>query len=231
MIQFVLMDIEGTTTSVSFVFDVLFPYFRKNIQSIVARAGEPEIAAILKQVQDLALVETGESLDQTGAIAKLHQWSVADRKVAPLKAMQGFLWEEGYKKGDFRGHIYPDVLPKLKAWREAGIQLGIYSSGSVKAQKLLFGYSEYGDLTGCFDYFFDLKVGQKRAVESYQAIAQAVNLPPAAMLFLSDVGAELDAAAQVGFQTIQLVRPGTTGVPNHLQKPDFATIDLGAFPP
>ncbi|MEB3225806.1 MAG: acireductone synthase [Synechococcus sp.] len=224
MIQFVLMDIEGTTTSVSFVFDVLFPYFRENIQIIADRAQEPEIAAILQQVQDLVHQETGESLDQTGAIAKLHQWSVEDRKVAPLKAMQGFLWEEGYKKGDFRGHVYPDVLPKLKQWQTQGIQLGIYSSGSVKAQKLLFGYSEYGDLTGYFNYFFDLKVGQKREVQSYQAIAQTIDLPPAHILFLSDIPAELDAAAQAGYQTIQLVRPGTTASPHHQQVPDFSTL-------
>ncbi|BAW96120.1 2,3-diketo-5-methylthio-1-phosphopentane phosphatase [[Synechococcus] sp. NIES-970] len=226
MIQLVLMDIEGTTTSVSFVFDVLFPYFRENIQSIVARAAEPEIATILKQVQDLTSAETGESLDQAGAIAQLHQWSVEDRKVAPLKAMQGFLWEEGYKKGDFRGHIYPDVLPKLKQWRTQGIQLGIYSSGSVKAQKLLFGYSDYGDLTGYFDYFFDLKVGQKRDVKSYQAIAQTANIPPTNILFLSDVPAELDAATQAGYQTIHLVRPGTAPAPNYRQESDFSTIEI-----
>lgn len=226
MIQFILMDIEGTTTSVSFVFDVLFPYFRENIQTITDRAKEPEIAAILKQVQDLAQAETGEILDQTGAIAKLHQWSVEDRKVPPLKAMQGFLWEEGYKKGDFRGHIYPDVLPKLKQWRDQGIQLGIYSSGSVKAQKLLFGYSEYGDLTGYFDYFFDLKVGHKREVESYKAIAQTINISPAHILFLSDVPAELDAATQAGYQTIQLVRPGTSGSLTHPQVADFSSIRL-----
>ena len=102
MIQFILMDIEGTTTSVSFVFDVLFPYFRENIQTIADRAKELEIAAILKQVQDLAHQETRENLDQAGVIAKLHQWSVEDRKVPPLKAMQGFLWEEGYTKGDLK---------------------------------------------------------------------------------------------------------------------------------
>ncbi|QCS49173.1 acireductone synthase [Picosynechococcus sp. PCC 11901] len=224
MIQFVLMDIEGTTTSVSFVFDVLFPYFRDNIQSIASRAEEPEIAAILKQVQDLILAKTGISLDQTGAIATLHQWSVEDRKVPPLKAMQGFLWEEGYKNGDFRGHVYPDVLPKLKEWQKEGIQLGIYSSGSVKAQKLLFGYSDYGDLTGYFNYFFDLKVGQKRDVQSYQAIAQTVQLPPEAILFLSDVPAELDAAIQAGYQAWQLVRPGTTASPTHQQVTDFGAI-------
>jgi enolase-phosphatase E1 len=224
MIQLVLMDIEGTTTAVSFVFDVLFPYFRENIQSIAARAEEPEIAAILQQVQDLALAETGESLDQAGAIAQLHQWSVEDRKVAPLKAMQGFLWEEGYKKGDFRGHVYPDVLPKLQQWQAQGLKLGIYSSGSVKAQKLLFGYSDYGDLTGYFDYFFDLKVGGKREVQSYQAIAQITNITPSEILFLSDIPAELAAAAQAGYQAIQLVRPGTTPSADYSQCSDFSAL-------
>lgn len=229
MIRLILTDIEGTTTSVSFVFDVLFPYFRNNIHLLKDRIQEPEIAAILQQIKELVFSETQTNLDDRGAIAQLHQWSVEDRKVAPLKAIQGILWEEGYKKGDFQGHIYPDVPPNLEKWRSQNIQLGVYSSGSEYAQKLLFGYSQFGDLTPYFDWYFDLKIGQKRDPESYRNIAKNTGISPAEILFLSDIEAELDAAKAAGFQVIQLVRDGTVSSEVHPKVVNFDEINLVNF--
>lgn len=229
MIRLIIVDIEGTTTSVSFVFDVLFPYFREQIHRVTERVNDPAIAAILEQVKALVLSETQTVIDDQGAIAQLHQWSVEDRKVAPLKAMQGILWEEGYQNGDFKGHIYPDVPSSFQQWQQQGIKLGVYSSGSVSAQKLLFGYSEYGDLTHYFDWYFDLQVGSKKEIASYQAIAQQTGFSLAEILFLSDMEAELDAAQAAGFNVIQLVRAGTTPSPKHSHAATFDQIQLNNF--
>ncbi len=229
MIRLIVVDIEGTTTSVSFVFDVLFPYFRENISLLKTRLSEPEIAAIVQQVKDIVKSETRTELSDQEAIAQLHQWSVEDRKIAPLKAAQGILWEEGFKKEDFQGHIYEDVPRNLKKWQQQGIQLGVYSSGSAHAQKLLFGYSQFGDLTPYFNWNFDLKIGSKKEAASYQAIAQQTGFAPAEILFLSDVKAELDAAQAADLQTIQLVRPGTSPTEGHPQVNNFDEINLETF--
>jgi enolase-phosphatase E1 len=226
MMRLILTDIEGTTTSVSFVFDVLFPYFRERVQLLGDRLNDPAIAPILQEVKEIVQAENGLTLDAQGAIAQLHQWSVEDRKIAPLKALQGLLWEEGYKQGDFQGHIYADVPPNLEKWSQQGLQLGVYSSGSEYAQKLLFGYSEYGDLTRYFSWYFDLKVGQKRSPTSYQEIAKLTAIAPAEILFLSDIEAELDAAQEAGLQTIQLVREGTTASTKHQTVLSFDEISV-----
>lgn len=223
-IQCIITDIEGTTTSVSFVFDVLFPYFRENLPRIRDRVTESEIAKILEQVQQIVLDETGEEIEREGAIAQLHQWSVEDRKIAPLKSLQGLLWEEGYKSGAFQSHLYEDVLPNLQQWQQQGIKLGVYSSGSEYAQKLLFGYTTHGDLTPYFDWFFDLKIGSKKVAESYQKIVEAVDFPASDILFLSDVEAELDAAQESGLATIQLVRSGTVASQKHRTVTSFDEI-------
>lgn len=225
-IQCIITDIEGTTTSISFVVDVLFPYFRENLPLIRDRVTEPEIAQILEQVQQIVLEEKGEKIDREGAIAQLHQWSVDDRKVAPLKSLQGLLWEEGYKTGAFQGHLYEDVLSNLQKWQQLGIKLGVYSSGSEYAQKLLFGHTIHGDLTAYFDWFFDLKIGSKKAAKSYQEIVNAVSLPASDILFLSDVEAELDAAMESGLVTIQLVRSGTVASQKHHTAVSFDEVTL-----
>lgn len=131
-----------------------------------------------------------------------------DRKSTGLKALQGLIWDAGYRSGALRGHLFPDVPVALEAWREAGIRLRVFSSGSVHAQKLLFGHTEYGDLTGLFEGFHDTTTGPKQEAASYQAIAGAFGLPPEAILFLSDVRGELDAAAAAGLRTGLVVRPG-----------------------
>lgn len=210
-VQFILTDIEGTTSSISFVADELFPYFREHIRELLKMKNHPAVAEAFAETVSLAEAEDGLMLSTDEDILKtLHRWSVDDRKITPLKTLQGILWEIGYKNGSLKGHVYPDVAPKLAQWKASGIQLGVFSSGSVAAQKLIFGYSVAGDLTPYFSAYFDTKTGGKRETRTYEIIASQLEVPAAEILFLSDVKEELEAAREAGFQTIQLVRPGTT---------------------
>lgn len=204
----VLTDIEGTTSPISFVHSVLFPYARACLPALVA-AGGPEVEA--------ALAEVGRRAPGQDPLAALLGWMDQDAKEAPLKELQGIAWREGYRAGELQGEVYPDVAPCLRAWHAAGIRLMVYSSGSVEAQRLIFGHSTAGDLAGLFTGFFDTRTGPKREVASYRAITAEVGLPPGAVLFLSDVGAELDAAAEAGMRTCQLVRAedGSQAAPGH----------------
>jgi enolase-phosphatase E1 len=219
----VLTDIEGTTTSLAFVHEVLFPYARRNLGDFVrAHAADPPVRRLLDDVA----AEAGETLDDEAAIARLLEWSDADRKVTPLKVLQGWIWEAGYAEGAYRGHVYPDAVAGMKAWKEAGLGLYVYSSGSVHAQELLFAHTDFGDLRDLFDGHFDTRVGPKREAESYRAVAKAIGLPPADVLFLSDIRAELDAAKEAGMATCQLVRPGTEPCDGHPHAADFDGIQL-----
>lgn len=210
-VQFILTDIEGTTSSISFVADELFPYFREHIRELLEMKDHPAVAEAFAETVSLAETEDGLMLSTDEDILKtLYRWSMEDRKITPLKTLQGILWEIGYKNGSLKGHVYSDVAPKLGHWKASGIQLGVFSSGSVAAQKLIFGYSVAGDLTPYFSAYFDTKTGGKREMETYKVIASQLNIPAAEILFLSDVKEELKAADEAGFQTIQLVRPGTT---------------------
>jgi enolase-phosphatase E1 len=208
---FILTDIEGTTTSVSFVYDVLFPYFRENIQKVRTMFHLPEVQAIFQETIRLAqetenkIISTEEEVIET-----LIRWSNEDKKITPLKDLQGILWKEAYESGIIKGHVYEDVAHALKAWKDAGLQLGVFSSGSITAQKLIFGYSVSGDLTPYFSAYFDTTTGGKREEETYIKISQKLNKQPSEILFLSDIVEELEAAQKAGLQTIQLVRPGTT---------------------
>lgn len=205
MIEAIVTDIEGTTSSLSFVKDELFLYARRKLADFVrARRADPEIVRILEE----SAHQAGEELDEDGAIARLIQWSDEDRKYTPLKALQGLIWEAGYREGALRGHIYEDVARKLRVWHEAGLRLYVYSSGSVHAQKLLFRHTAYGDLTPLFSGYFDTRTGAKQETESYHRIAGAIDLPPESILFLSDILAELDAARAAGLATCWLTREG-----------------------
>lgn len=222
MIQAIVTDIEGTTSSLSFVKDVLFPYAREHLAAFVAAHGrEPAVRALL----DAANREAGGGLDDAGIVAQLERWIDADRKITPLKALQGLIWEAGYRNGDFKGHIYPDAAAALRAWHARGIRLYVYSSGSVYAQKLLFGHSEAGDLTPLFSGYYDTRIGAKREAESYRAIVADIGLPAGEILFLSDIVEELDAAQAAGMRTLQLVRDGDPDPrARHRQVRDFAAI-------
>ncbi|MES2588658.1 MAG: acireductone synthase [Bacteroidota bacterium] len=225
-IKFILTDIEGTTTSISFVTDILFPYFRKNIAKLKDMTENPEVFQAFEETIDLAKEIEGKELKQTDEIIEtLLKWSLKDKKITPLKTLQGILWEDAYKSGEVKGHIYEDVPQAFKTWKENGIDLGIFSSGSVPAQKLLFTYSDFGDLSPNFTAYFDTKTGGKRETETYTKISQNLNISPENILFLSDIVEELEAAKSAGFQTIQLVREGNTASwENHVSS--FSEIEV-----
>ncbi len=212
----VVTDIEGTTTRIAFVHDVLFPYAKARLaEFLAARGDDSDVAACVAEVTRLV---PGEPPLQT-----LLGWMEVDAKVTPLKTLQGLIWAEGYARGDLRSEVFPDVLPALRAWRGSGVRLYVYSSGSEAAQKQLFTYLPEGDVTVLFSGFFDTTIGAKRESGSYRTIATAIGLPAGDLLFLSDVGAELDAAAASGWRTCQLVRPedGTKPAAGHAQARDF----------
>ena len=209
-VRFILTDIEGTTTAISFVADELFPYFRKNIGDLLQLKDLSVVKEAFDETVSLAHSADGISLSSDEEIIEtLRRWSIEDRKITPLKTLQGILWEKGYLDGTLKGHLYDDVAPKLKAWHAAGIGLGVFSSGSMAAQKLLFGNSVAGDLTPLFSHFFDTTAGGTREITTYRTISSKLLIPAENILFLSDIREELEAAKEAGYQTIQLLRPGT----------------------
>jgi enolase-phosphatase E1 len=209
-IRYILTDIEGTTTSVKFVYDVLFPYFREHIGELRQMTNQPEVQLAFKQTVELSANLENKKLSSVDDIINtLYRWSAEDRKITPLKTVQGILWKKGYESGEILGHVYTDVKPALEKWKSDGLQMGVFSSGSIAAQKLIFGYSEAGDLTPFFSHYFDTTTGGKREAETYPKIAGELGLKTDEILFLSDIVEELEAAAASGMQTVQLVRPGT----------------------
>ncbi len=206
MIKAIVTDIEGTTSSLSFVKDVLFPYARANLADYVRHhKDEPQVNTLLEDTGK----EAGAELNLEQSIDQLIQWLDEDKKVTPLKSLQGLIWEAGYRKGAFKGHVYPDAADNLKAWKAKGLDLYIYSSGSVHAQKLLFANTDYGDLTPLFSGYFDTHIGGKKERESYDKIAGQLGIPADQILFLSDIKEELDAAKAAGFATLWLTRDST----------------------
>ena len=225
MIKAILTDIEGTTSSLSFVKDVLFPYARKHLGDYLRiHAANPEVQEQLSAVAQ----EVGQALSLEEAIRQLEQWIDEDRKITALKSLQGIVWEAGYRNGDFTGHMYEDAVRNLRAWHAKGTRLYVYSSGAVYAQKLLFGFSDYGDLTALFSGYFDTHIGHKREVSSYEAIASEIGERAGDILFLSDIREELDAAHSAGMQTRWLVRDAASIDPAaaHPQVRDFDAISL-----
>ncbi|HJR13834.1 MAG TPA: acireductone synthase [Rhodanobacteraceae bacterium] len=204
-VQAVLTDIEGTTSSIAFVKDVLFPYAREHLPRFVeVHRNDPEVVRWLDATAREAGIDDPRS---RRVLDTLLRWMDEDRKATPLKALQGMIWKAGYEAGDYRAHVYPEVPAALRAWKAQGLKLYVYSSGSVAAQKLFFGHTTAGDLAPLFDGWFDTEVGGKRERGSYLRIADAIGLAPPAAVFISDIGAELDAARGMGMQTIQLCRP------------------------
>lgn len=221
-IKAILTDIEGTTSAVSFVFDVLFPYAARHLPGFVSEhAAEPAVAEQVEAVRR----ESGEpeaSVERVVAI--LLEWIAEDRKATPLKALQGMVWEQGYRAGQLKGHVYPDAVEALRLWHAEGYRLYVYSSGSIQAQKLIFGCSEAGDLSPLFSGYFDTTSGPKREAGSYRRIVEAIGLPAEEVLFLSDVVQELDAAREAGLPTIGLAREGGE-LAGHPTVTSFAVID------
>ena len=224
MIRAIVTDIEGTTSSLSFVKEVLFPYARSHLAHFARHhSGDPEVHQLLSDVSKQA----GLGMDLEQIIAQLLEWMDQDKKVTPLKALQGLIWEEGYRQAAFTGHIYEDAVRNLKSWKAGGLHIYVYSSGSVHAQKLLFSHTEYGDMTPCFSGYFDTRIGWKRDADSYRHIVRQVQFPPEDMLFLSDIKEELDAAKLAGFHTIWLVRGDRPDpLAEHVQVQDFDQIKI-----
>ncbi|MBB3047692.1 enolase-phosphatase E1 [Litorivivens lipolytica] len=209
-VRVVLTDIEGTTSSISFVHDVLFPYAAERLPAYIRKhASEPEVQAQLEAVNREAKLDN-PTLDRQ--IDQLLEWIKHDVKATPLKALQGYIWEAGYRGGDYQAHVYDDVAPKLQAWKAQGLKLYVYSSGSVLAQKLFFEFSDAGNLLPLFEGHFDTTVGGKREASSYRAISSEIGVSPDQILFLSDVKEELEAARETGLQVCLLERPGNAPV-------------------
>ncbi len=224
MIRAILTDIEGTTSSLSFVKDVLFPYARQQMDDFLRLHGAD--APVAEQIAAVRAI-AGEELALEDVVGQLRQWIDEDRKVTPLKALQGMIWREGYRNGAFTGHVYPDVAQRLRAWHAAAVRLYVFSSGSVQAQQLLFAHSDDGDLTPLFSGYFDTTSGNKRDPAAYQTIAAAIDLPARDILFLSDIVEELDAARATGMQTCMLLRDGAAGnAVGHTRARDFHDITL-----
>ncbi len=205
MIKAIVSDIEGTIGSISFVREVLFPYAAWHLPAYIREnRTDPRVREQLNAVAE----QTGiAGTDPEGLIQQLLDWIESDTKATPLKALQGMVWEYGYKAGDYKAHIYQDAIQNLTEWHAQKIGLYIFSSGSVQAQELFFQYSCYGDLRPLFSDCFDTTTGPKVASESYRAIAAKIGLPTDELLFLSDTEAELDAAKEAGLNTTWLIRP------------------------
>jgi enolase-phosphatase E1 len=211
-VRAVLTDIEGTTSSISFVKDVLFPYARRALPGFVREHGaEPEVRRWL----DAVATEQGGMCSDDMIVEVLQGWIDQDRKHTALKALQGMVWSAGYRNADFTAHMYPDAADALREWHAAGLPIHVYSSGSVPAQKLFFGHSDAGDLTSIVSNWFDTEVGGKREADSYRRIAEATGADAGAILFLSDVVEELDAARDAGLQTVLVDRLQDYPQPRH----------------
>jgi enolase-phosphatase E1 len=216
-----LLDVEGTTTPISFVVDVLFPYARRHLRRhLNEHAASAEHSALIDRLRDeyhvdalsgdaaQAWVDTPMDARLASAAAYCAWLMDRDRKSSALKELQGRIWEEGYTQGEIVGEVFADVPAALARWRAEQKEVGIFSSGSVRAQQLLFRHSSSGDLSGYLRWHFDTAMGSKKEAESYRRIATAMALPPASILFVSDVTEELDAARTAGMQTRLSIRPG-----------------------
>ena len=226
MVRAILLDIEGTTTPISFVHDVLFPYSRKHLTSYLKEhAGSPELVDDLKSLNVEFSNDDREGLNPPPPIEDYVFWLIDhDRKSPALKSLQGKIWKQGYSDGSLRAPVFKDVRPAMERWTAAGKTVNIFSSGSVLAQKLLFANTDHGNLTQFISNYFDTRVGRKTEKESYQRIAASLSLDPREILFLSDITAELDAAASVEMKTSLCLRPGNYEQPLNHGHPTIETF-------
>jgi enolase-phosphatase E1 len=236
-LEVVLLDIEGTTTPISFVYEVLFPYARADLPHFVrAHLDDPHLTVPLRRLHDdwLEDVRRGDSPPRwdeenpdrlAASMTAYALWLMdRDRKAPGLKALQGHIWARAYEDGIVRGEVFPDVPPAFERWHAEGILIAIYSSGSVLAQQMLFRTAPAGDLTRLIDGFFDTSVGPKISAESYRQIAAALRHPTSQILFVSDTPAELDAAREAGCAVLKCVRADETGEPEGVTIHSFDEI-------
>jgi enolase-phosphatase E1 len=204
-IRGILLDIEGTTTPIAFVHEVLFSYARQHVRDYLTKHFDDEDVRA-----DIRLLHAEDAFadDLDSVVAHVNRLIDLDRKSTGLKSLQGKIWSEGYSDGTLRAQVYADVAPAFARWRVAGLDVSIFSSGSVLAQQLLFAHTEAGDLTPFISHYFDTGVGKKGDPESYRRIAEQIGLPPSEILFVSDVVTELAAAREAGMETALSIRPG-----------------------
>ena len=234
----ILLDVEGTTTPIDFVYEVLFPYAREHVKGFLERHLSSEevrtdIAALCEEraadfsrgLDPPAVLERPRESRLESIAAYVHWLMDQDRKSTPLKSLQGKIWEEGYRSGHLRSRIFPDVPPAFERWRGQNKDICIYSSGSRLAQKLLFAHTEAGDLTGSIREYFDTRTGAKADPQSYRRIASALDISPAEIVFVSDVTGELSAARSAGMQTLLSVRRGNRPQPDQDSYQVIQTFD------
>ncbi len=230
----VVVDIEGTTSSTGFVVDTLYPYaYARFDRWLAEHPDDPDAQRALAQVREAA---GDPSLDVAGAVAQLRAWSDADVKSTPLKTLQGRLWAEGFAAGELTSHFFDDAIPALRRWHADGLRLVIFSSGSLTAQRTWFGHTPEGDLLPLLSAHFDTEnAGPKRVASSYRKIAAELGEDPEAIVFLSDLPAELDAAREAGWHTVGVRREGEPyaagGVGDHLEVTSFDQLDLSGDGP
>jgi len=227
----ILLDVEGTTTPISFVYDKLFPYARKHIRSYLTQhCGSTEIRGLLAQLKEenLSDIKDGapafrgkeEDLGYVDSAVAYCLWLMdRDRKTTPLKALQGYIWEEGFKRRELQSEVFPDVPECFAAWRSQGRRIAIFSSGSVAAQKLVFEHTPFGNLRPQIEAFFDTNIGSKKDAKSYMRISEQLHARPADILFVSDVPDELSAASAAGMPVALAVRPGNAKHPQAANYP------------
>ena len=237
----ILLDIEGTTSSIQFVYDVMFPFARRELarylseewdqdnllqacETLAVDAGHESFVKWQTELVSAGQLPTAEAV-QKAIVTHVEQLMDQDIKSTGLKSLQGLIWKSGFENGEMEAHVYADVPPALQQWKQAGLDLRIYSSGSIAAQKLFFGHSVAGNLLEWFSGHYDTTTGPKQETESYLKIAHDFNLPANQILFLSDVVAELDAAFAAGFQTALCQRPGNPPVPDTGQHPQITAFD------
>ena len=208
-VRAILLDVEGTTTPIAFVHDVLFGYARDHVREFLAEDSAAEDVALLREEHANDSSDAPPLTDEIESVAAYVEWLIKlDRKSTALKSLQGKIWRKGYRDGSLQSQVFADVAPAFARWRERGLRISIFSSGSVLAQQLLFAHTEAGDLTPFIESYFDTSVGKKGEAGSYRKIAEAMRLPPREILFISDVVSELDAASEAGMKSILSIRPG-----------------------
>lgn len=210
-VRAILLDIEGTTTPIAFVHDVLFTYAREHVREFLSANAAADDVALLREEH---AIDVKEGRNPPPLVAEYVEWLIAlDRKSTGLKSLQGKLWQQGYEEGSLKSQVFADVAPAFQRWRERGLRISIFSSGSVLAQQLLFAHTEVGDLTPFIDSYFDTRIGKKGDAESYRRIAETMNLEVHEILFISDVVVELEAANEAGMKAILSIRPGNVPQP------------------
>lgn len=231
----ILLDIEGTTSSISFVYDEMFPFVRRELAAYLeTHWGEPDLITACEQVavdagHDSLAAWTGSDGQRAAVQGEVLRLMDNDVKATGLKMLQGQIWKSGFQSGELVAHVYDDVVGVLQKWQSAGIDIRIYSSGSVQAQKLFFGHTREGSLLDLFRGHYDTKIGSKREADSYSAIVDEFQLPANQILFVSDVVAELEAAASSGLSTALCVRPGNAKVDGEHSHPvihEFTEIEV-----